>query len=825
MSKTSKNKISDALDKYFEEHILEENIENIFGERFGRYSKTIITDRALPDARDGLKPVQRRILYAMYKLGMFPKTPYKKSARIVGEVIGKYHPHGDSSVYEAMVRMSQSFKMLLPLIDMHGNNGSIDGDSAAAMRYTEARLSIYADYILRDLNKHTVGFIPNFDDEELEPIVLPSRFPNLLVNGATGIASGYATDIPPHNVDEIVNAVVYRINHPNCTLSDLMKIVQGPDFPTGGIVQGIDEIKKAFKTGKGKIVLKSRSTINYENNNLNQIIVSEIPYGVEKAKLVRRMTDVVVEKAVDGVLDIRDESDREGLRIVIDIRKDVNAEDLRNFFFKTTDLQINYTYNMVCINNKRPVLMGLIGLIDSYIDHQKEIIRNRSNYELSLAKKRLHIVDGLISMISIVESVIQTIRSSANKKDAKENLIATYHFSEQQAEAIVMLQLYRLTNTDIVALRKEKEDLNSKIFTLEEILSNENVLLGVVKNELINTLKEISTPRKTIIEHKIDETVKQVDVKVLIAKEDAVVVVTKDGYVKRMSPKVYNSDEENKIKEEDFVIAEFNVTTLDTLLFFTDRGSYVYLPVQNIPESRPKDLGTNVAIMATIPVDEKIIFSVPISDFEADRYILFTTKQGFTKRTHIKDLVATRYSKALKASKLRDGDIIVSIDICNGTDKEVLVATKQGYMLRYNSSEISLFAPASVGVKALELKNRPDDEIIGSFFVDGKDTLLVLNDKGGIRKFKANDIPKGKKIHVGRLCVNIGTPPSYLIDMEILHEKCPETKCYLLGQSTFKLLNLDEDTKGLTIKRLPLLAPQVGKPIMLIGTRTSKDFE
>ena len=386
--------INEKIANFAEEKILQDNIENLFGERFGRYSKYIIQDRALPDCRDGLKPVQRRILYAMYKLGMFPKTPYKKSARIVGEVIGKYHPHGDTSVYEAMVRMSQSFKMLLPLVDMHGNNGSIDGDGAAAMRYTEARLSVYADYLLKDLNKHTVNFVPNFDDEELEPVVLPSRFPNLLVNGATGIAAGYATEMPPHNVGEIINAIIYRINKPDCSLSEIMKIVQGPDFPTGGIVQGIDEIKKAFKTGRGKIVVKSRSEI-VEVKNINQIIVTEIPYGVNKAQLVKKMTDVVSEKAVDGVIDIRDESDREGLRIVIDLKKDANAEDIRNFFLRTTDLQINYSYNNVCIYNKRPVLMGLLELLDSYIEHQKEIITNRSNYDLNIAKKRLHIVEGL----------------------------------------------------------------------------------------------------------------------------------------------------------------------------------------------------------------------------------------------------------------------------------------------------------------------------------------------------------------------------------------------------------------------------------------------
>lgn len=818
---SKKRTISDKILAFSEERILKDNIENLFGERFGRYSKYIIQDRALPDARDGLKPVQRRILYAMYKLGMFPKTPYKKSARIVGEVIGKYHPHGDTSVYEAMVRMSQNFKMLLPLIDMHGNNGSIDGDSAAAMRYTEARLSTYADFLLKDLNKHTVGFVPNFDDEELEPVVLPSRFPNLLVNGATGIAAGYATEMPPHNIDEIINATIYRINHPKCTLDDIMTIVLGPDFPTGGIVQGIDEIRKAFKTGRGKIVLKSRSTI--ENGQVNKIIITEIPYGVNKAQLVKKMTDVVGEKGIDGVIDIRDESDRTGLRIVIDCRKDVNCEEIRNFFFRSTDLQINYSYNNVCISNKRPYLMGLIELIDAYIDHQKEIITNRSNYDLMVSKKRLHIVDGLISMVSILDAVIQTIRSSSNKKDAKDNIITNYHFTEEQAEAIVMLQLYRLTNTDIFALKKEKEELNNKINELERILDDEDVLLAVVKKELLSVLKELSSPRKTTIEHKVDEEVKQVDSKKLIAKEDVVIIITKDGYIKRMNPKVYASDEESKLKEEDFITAKYDCTTLDTLLFFTDKGSYVYLPVQDVPESRPKDLGRNVKVMATIPPEERIIFSLPVDDFEKDRYVLFTTRKGLTKRTHIRELVATRYSKALKATKLRDGDEVVSIDICTGENKEVIVCTKEGYMLRYNAQEISLFALPSFGVKALELKNRPNDEVIGAFYINPKDTLLVLNAKAGIRRFKPTDVPKGKKIHVGKLCVNNGTNGE-LIDLEIMHETCPDSKCYIVGETTFKQLNLEEEVKNLTVKKLPSLLTKVGKPISLICTRESNDF-
>ncbi|MDD4212839.1 MAG: DNA topoisomerase IV subunit A, partial [Bacilli bacterium] len=611
MSKTKK-KIIDKIEEYVEENIISDNLENIFGDRFGRYSKYIIQDRALPDVRDGLKPVQRRILFAMYKLGMFRNKPYKKSARIVGEVIGKYHPHGDTSVYDAMVRLSQNFKMRLPLIDMHGNNGSVDGDPAAAMRYTEARLSVFAEYLLQDIAKKTVGFVPNFDDEEYEPTVLPAKYPNLLVNGANGISAGYATEIPPHNVDEVITATIHRINHPDCDLKDIMNIIQGPDFPTGGIIQGYNGIKDAYKKGTGKIVVKSKTEI-VNKGTMSQLVITEIPYEVNKAVLVKRMNDVVSQKNVDGVIDIRDESDRTGLRIVVDIKTDANPEYIRDFFFKSTDLQINYNFNMVAINDKRPELMSLLALLDSYIEHQKEIITNRSNFELKSASKRLHIVEGLISMTSILDAVIKTIRNSANKKDAKENLVSTYSFTEEQAEAIVMLQLYRLTNTDIVALENEQTELKAYIETLNRILADEDVLLETIKKELLTTQSVLTSPRKTVIEHKIEDL--NVEVKKLIPKEDTIVLVTQDGYIKRIAPKFYKMEEETKLKDNDIITGTYEVTTLDTLLMFTNIGNYVYLPVQNIPEVRNKDLGYNVSTLANIEANEKVIFTVPISDF------------------------------------------------------------------------------------------------------------------------------------------------------------------------------------------------------------------
>ncbi|MBU1020223.1 MAG: DNA topoisomerase 4 subunit A, partial [Firmicutes bacterium] len=493
-------KIIEEISNYVDQKILVENLEDIVGERFGRYSKYIIQDRALPDVRDGLKPVQRRILYSMYKLGMFSDQPYKKSARIVGDVIGKYHPHGDSSVYDAMVRLSQTWKIRNPLIDMHGNNGSIDGDSAAAMRYTEARMSRASELLLQDIDKRTVDFIPNFDDEEYEPTVLPARYPNLLVNGSTGISAGYATEIPPHNLREIIKAVIKRIDTPDMTVEDLLKIVKGPDFPTGAIVQGKEGIVQAFETGRGRIIIKSKAVVED-----NSIIVTEIPYEVNKANLVRKIDDIRIKKQIEGIQEVRDESDREGLRIAIDIKKGFDPEFILNFLHKKTELTISYNYNMVVINNKRPMLLGIIPIMDAYILHQKEVITNRSNYDLRKAQKRLHIVDGIIMMMDVLDSVISLIRASKDKKDAKNRLMKAHDFTEEQTEAIVTLQLYRLSNTDITALQNEKQKLTELIESLNLILHNEEELQKVIKEELTENIKYLTTPRRSEIETEIEK--------------------------------------------------------------------------------------------------------------------------------------------------------------------------------------------------------------------------------------------------------------------------------------------------------------------------------
>ncbi|HHU55107.1 MAG TPA: DNA topoisomerase IV subunit A [Acholeplasmataceae bacterium] len=819
----AKSKITKKVEKYVET-IVSENLEDIIGERFGRYSKYIIQDRALPDARDGLKPVQRRILFAMYKLGMFSNKPYKKSARIVGEVIGKYHPHGDSSVYDAMVRLSQSFKTQLPLIDMHGNNGSIDGDPPAAMRYTEARLSKYAEFLLKDINKKTVTLVPNFDDEEYEPTALPAKFPNLLANGSSGISAGYATEIPPHNIDELINATIYRIDHPDCSVKDIMKIVKGPDFPTGGIIQGKNEIIKAYKTGRGKIVVKAKTEI-VNKKKFNQLVITEIPYDVNKANLVKRMNDVYLSKNIDGIIEIRDETDREGLRIVVDIKNDINPEYIRDFFYKHTDLQINYNFNMVAISEKRPKLMGILELLDAYIAHQKEVITNRSNYELSTAKRRLHIVEGLISMTSILDSVIKTIRSSENKKDAKSNLISLYSFSEIQAEAIVMLQLYRLTNTDIVALEAEQKNLKESIAYLEDILANETTLLKVIKKELKETLKNISTPRKSIIEDEIDDLV--IEVKDLLPKEDNFIIVTHDGYIKRMTPRSYKAEETTKLKDDDVVTGIYEVTTADVLLLFTDMGNYVYLPIRKIPEVKHKDLGYNVSTLANIDANEKVIYTIPIDDFDKERYFVFTTKNGLIKRTKLDSMKAVRYSNALKATKIREHDKLVSVDICNDDETEVVVITKQGYINRYDVTEISIMAPASFGVKAIELKSRPNDEVVAGKCIKQDDIVVLLTQRNALKRLRPNEIIKGRKNNVGKQYMQMTkTISNDVIFADVIRHENANRKldCYIYGTDGYMKVEYPDIMQATANTGKKFSTNKIGDPIKLIITRNNDDF-
>lgn len=740
------------MNKATQERVQVMRLEDIMGDRFGRYSKYIIQDRALPDVRDGLKPVQRRILYAMYKDGNTYEKPFRKSAKTVGNVIGNYHPHGDSSVYDAMVRLSQDWKLREPLVQMHGNNGSIDGDPAAAMRYTEARLSAISGLLLKDIDKNLVDFIPNFDDSMTEPTVLPAFFPNLLVNGATGISAGYATDIPPHNLGEIIDAVIYRMNHKQCALDDILTFVQGPDFPTGAIIQGEQEIKKAYTTGKGRIVIRSKAEIEPVRGGREQIVVTEIPYEVNKANLVKKIDDLRIDKKVEGIMEVRDETDRNGLRIVIELKKDVKSEIVLNYLFKNTDLQISYNINMVAIHNKRPVLMGLMDLIDAYIQHQKEVVTNRSNFDLKRARERQHIVEGLIKMVSVLDEVVQIIRHSKDKADAKKNLIQAFGFSERQAEAIVMLQLYRLTNTDVTALEKENEELTKTIQELTAILSSETKLLKVIQDELKQVKKQFETPRRSVIEKHIQEI--KIDETDMVVKEDVMVAITKDGYVKRTSLRSYNATKSDipTMKEGDELVAKLQLDTLQTLVMFTNRGSFIYLPVFKLPEFKWKDIGQHVSNLVTMDSEEKIIAVHAVSNFKTEEYFFFTTASGMVKKTRLSDFEVTRYNRAMVAMSVKEDDELISVIRCTFMN-DVIMVTKNGYLLKFSDDEITPTGLKAMGVKGIQLG--AGDQLIKVVLASVNDEILLLTQRGNIKKLKVKDIALSTRNKKG--CLGIKT--------------------------------------------------------------------
>ncbi|WP_434967960.1 DNA topoisomerase IV subunit A [Listeria ilorinensis] len=742
------------------------------GDRFGRYSKYIIQERALPDARDGLKPVQRRILFAMNEEGNTHEKGFRKSAKTVGNVIGNYHPHGDSSVYEAMVRMSQDWKVRSYLIEMHGNNGSVDGDPPAAMRYTEARLSAISAELLRDIEKETVDFVPNFDDTASEPTVLPARFPNLLVNGSTGISAGYATDIPPHNLTEIIDAVVKRLDRPDCTLEEIMAIVKGPDFPTGGIIQGADGIRKAYQTGKGRVVVRSKTEIEDIRGGRQQITITEIPYEVNKANLVKRMDELRIEKKIEGISEVRDETDRTGLRIAVELKKDANATGVLNYLFKNTDLQVSYNFNMVAIHNRRPELMGLIPLLDAYIGHQIEVVTKRSEFEIRKAKARQHILEGLMKALSILDEVIKLIRSSKDKRDAKLNLQTTYDFSEKQAEAIVSLQLYRLTNTDVTELQKEAAELNEQIQFLEKILGDEKELRLVIKNELNDVKKAYKTPRLTEIQAEIAEI--KIDTEVLVASEDVIVSVTKEGYAKRTSVRSYSasSGEELAMKELDHPMFIQKMNTMDFLVMFTNRGNFIYRPVHELPDIRWKNLGDHISHLATdIETGEEIVAVCGVQKFDESKMFLFMTRQGMIKTSKITNYQPQRYSKAMMAIKLKNDDELIFATQIDG-DEDVFLATKQGYGLRYHVNEVPDSGARAAGVKAINLK--AGDEVIGGAVIepDDKRTMVLITHRGSLKQMKLSEFEPISRAKRGLIMLReLKNNPHRFVDMKLVHQE------------------------------------------------------
>lgn len=721
-------------------------LEDVIGDRFGRYSKYIIQDRALPDVRDGLKPVQRRILFAMYKDGNTYDRNFRKSAKTVGNVIGNYHPHGDSSVYDAMVRMSQDWKLRHVLIEMHGNNGSIDNDPPAAMRYTEAKLSKLAEVLLQDIDKETVEHVQNFDDTAMEPMVLPARYPNLLVNGSTGISAGYATDIPPHNLGEVIDATLKLIDKPSTTVDELIEHIKGPDFPTGGIIQGLDGIKKAYKTGKGKIVVRSKVEIEKIRGGREQIVVTEVPFEVNKGTLVKKIDELRADKKIEGIVEVRDETDREGLRIAIELKKDINSEGVLNYLYKNTDLQVLYHFNMVAINNRRPELLGLKQILESYIEHQKEVVTRRSQYELSQAQKRMHIVEGLIKALSILDEVIETIRASKNKRDAKENLIAKFEFTEEQAEAIVMLQLYRLTNTDIVSLENEFDELKQTIERLKDILQNEKSLFKVIKNELRAVRKEFADERLTEIEEKIEEI--KIEKEILVPSEETIVSVTHDGYIKRTSNRSYIASgvEEVGLKDGDYLLMHEKMNTQDTLIVFTNKGNYLFIPVHEIVDLKWKDLGKHISQMIPIDDDERVISVNKETDFKPSSNYIIATKNGMIKKSTNDKFKASRITKPLVAIKLKGDDEVVSVlKIVN--DELITVITEKGMSLTYDTDELSDIGLKAAGVKSINLKD--NDKVVMTDKLPNDQSVFIVTDRGSVKRMKAEQFVPAKRSQRG----------------------------------------------------------------------------
>ncbi len=731
-----------------EQNIQELSLEAVMGERFGRYSKYIIQERALPDIRDGLKPVQRRILFAMHEDKNTFDKPFRKSAKSVGNVMGNFHPHGDSSIYEAMVRLSQDWKLREPLIEMHGNNGSMDGDPPAAMRYTEARLSMIAAEMLKDIDKKTVDMVLNFDDTEYEPTVLPARFPNLLVNGATGISAGYATEIPTHNLDETIQVTIYLMKHPEASLEELMQFIKGPDFPTGGILQGLDGIKKAYETGRGRAMLRAKTAIEDLRGGKSSLVVTEIPYEVNKAVLVKKIDEIRLLKKVEGIAEVRDESDRDGLRIVIELKKNANAEGILNYLFKNTDLQISYNFNMVAIDHMRPKHVGLKQILTSYLEHQRAVTTKRTEFDLNKAKQREHIVIGLIKALSILDQVIKVIRASKNRKDATKNLVQQFDFTEKQADAIVALQLYRLTNTDVTELENEASTLKKAIAKYEKILSDPKELDKVIRQELQTIAKKYASPRKTEIQAKIASL--KIETEVLVAQEDVIVQISREGYVKRSSLRSFNASDanDNGLREDDEPVLQTTVNTLDHLFIFTNKGNVIYRPVHEITEARFKDTGEHLSQTVGLDVDERVIFAKVFKSLDEPGNFVFATKEGFIKQTALVDLKPGRTYKS-RASRYitlkAPTDEVISLYYTT-ENKQLVCVSYNGYGLRYDLAEVPTTGARAAGVKCMDLR---DDTLVSVLLADEQSALGVLTTRGSFKKMKVTEIPMTSRARRG----------------------------------------------------------------------------
>jgi len=781
------------------QNIQELTLEEVMGDRFGRYSKSIIQERALPDIRDGLKPVQRRILFAMNKDGDTYDKGFRKSAKSVGNVMGNFHPHGDSSIYEALTRMSQDWKVREPLVEMHGNNGSMDGDPAAAMRYTEARLSKLAGEMLRDIDKDTVEMVLNFDDTEYEPTVLPARFPNLLVNGSTGISAGYATEIPPHNLGEVVDALVYLLSHPKATLEELMSFVQGPDFPTGGIIQGKDGIVKAYETGRGRVVVRSKTAIEPMRGNKSQIVVTEIPYEVNKAQLVKKIDEIRLNKKVEGLAEVRDETDRDGLRIAIELKRDADAQGVLNYLFKNTELQITYNFNMVAINHMRPEHVGLKTILTAYLEHQRDVITKRTKYELQKALDRQHIVTGLIKALSILDQVIATIRASKDRRDARDNLVSAYDFSEKQADAIVALQLYRLTNTDVTQLQAESDKLSAAIAQDHRILAEPKTLNAVLRKELKEVAKSYRNPRRTEIQDQIEDL--KIKTTVTVADEDVVVLVSHDGYLKRSGVRSYTASdpEDNGLKDEDYPIFMEKLSTLDHLMMFTSKGNLIYRPVHEISDVKWKETGEHISQTIGLASDEEIVATFAFKSLKETGRFLIATSDGYVKQTVFADLTPGRTYKSRAAvyEKLKHDDArVVQVKyLTEPVDQGILLVSKNGYALRYPVDEVSVNGARTTGVRSMDL--RDDDEVVNLALVNDNDTIAMITQRGGFKRLAMKEISVTSRARRGVLVLReLKRDPHRVVDFMTIPAGNPPLEIMTSRERTHDVLPTEHPLSG-----------------------------
>lgn len=721
------------------ENISVESLDSIMGDKYAVYAKYVIQDRAIPDVRDGLKPVQRRIIYSMYQNGNTYDKQTKKCAKIVGDVMGRFHPHGDSSIYEALVRMSQPWKMSEPLVIFQGNNGSIDNDPAAAYRYTEAKLNEFSENLISDIDKNTVDMTLNFDDTEFEPVVLPCRFPNLYVNGSDGIAVAIATQIPPHNLGEICDAVIYRIQHPNCSLDELLEIVHGPDFPTGGIIYKSQGIRDIYETGRGKIEIASKLKVDTSNKNFNEIVISEIPYGVVKQSLVFSIDKIKKSHEIDGINEVKDLSSGDEIEIVIETKKEVDPQIIIAYLMNKTQLKVSYSSNIVAICDKHPRTLSLISYLDYYIAFQVDVITRRTNFLLKKAKDRLHIVEGLIKAISIINEVVQLIRKSKDKADAKLNLQKTFGFTEPQSEAIVSMRLYRLTNTDVTIYVDEKNNLIKQISDYEETLANPNKLKKIIISDLKAIVKEFGQPRRSIIEEKEEEV--QIDKRDLIAKEDVYVVVTRDGYIKRSSLKSYKSSNGALpgVKVNDSIVMAAIVNTVDYVLCFTNKGNYILLPVHEILEGKWKDEGKHINYICNLPLKESIIKCIAVKDFNIGVSICTVSKLGQIKKTPLSEFYSQRINKPICCMKLTNSDEMSDVCVLKG-NTNVLIMTKAGKATYFNENDIADTRLKTSGVKCIATLSDSSIESITPFELGERCKLLFLTNLGMCKILDSNTL-------------------------------------------------------------------------------------